>query len=143
VAVQKSRWQVFAAEMGANIPVSGPAASGESCIDSDPYDSSCDHSLVVDEDACAEDGGRGPSVVGTYRSSRESVARKASGFYSEGEFDSSRSAGARSGGGESLESGRSCVSPAYRTSATISSLWRGIADYLALHDIGSMFGCAS
>jgi putative hemolysin len=35
------------------------------------------------------------------------------------------------------------VLPAYRTSATISLLWRGIADYLALHDIGLMFGCAS
>lgn len=135
LAVQKLRWQVFAAEMGANIPVTGPSASGDSCIDSDPYDALCDHLLVVDED-----GGNGPLVVGTYRLLRESVARKASGFYSEGEFDLSRLAGA---GGELLELGRSCVLPAYRTSATISLLWRGIADYLALHDIGLMFGCAS
>jgi putative hemolysin len=111
-------------------------------IDSDPYDALCDHLLVVDEDGCAEDGGRGPLVVGTYRLLRESVARKASGFYSEGEFDLSRLAGAQRGG-ELLELGRSCVLPAYRTSATISLLWRGIADYLALHDIGLMFGCAS
>lgn len=147
LAVQKLRWQVFAAEMGANIPISGPSANGDSCVDSDPYDALCDHLLVVDEDGGAEDGGAEneggpPLVVGTYRLLRESVARKASGFYSEGEFDLSRLAGA-TGGGELLELGRSCVLPAYRTSATISLLWRGIADYLALHDIGLMFGCAS
>ena len=142
LAVQKLRWQVFAAEMGANIPISGPSANGDSCVDSDPYDALCDHLLVVDEDGGVENEGAPPLVVGTYRLLRESVARKASGFYSEGEFDLSRLAGA-TGGGELLELGRSCVLPAYRTSATISLLWRGIADYLALHDIGLMFGCAS
>jgi hypothetical protein len=67
---------------------------------------------VVDEDGCAEDGGRGPLVVGTYRLLRESVARKASGFYSEGEFDLSRLAGARSGAANCSNWGvRACCPP--------------------------------
>jgi putative hemolysin len=39
----------------------------------------CDHLLVIDEDA-PED----TRVVGTYRLLRESVARRAGGFYSAG-----------------------------------------------------------
>jgi putative hemolysin len=35
------------------------------------------------------------------------------------------------------------VLPAYRTSATIQLLWRGIADYIGQHSIGALFGCAS
>ena len=44
---------------------------------------------------------------------------------------------------ELLELGRSCVDPAYRDAGTIQMLWRGIADYLRVHRIGFMFGCAS
>ncbi|MFV4725659.1 GNAT family N-acyltransferase, partial [Mycobacterium tuberculosis] len=47
------------------------------------------------------------------------------------------------GVGELLELGRSCVLPPYRTSQTISLLWRGISQYLAEHRITCMFGCAS
>jgi putative hemolysin len=112
-------------------------------LDADPYDALCDHLLVIDEDqpgTLVADG----AVVGTYRLLRESVARAAQGFYSAGEFDlAPLMAGEGRVGGELLELGRSCVLPAFRTSATISLLWRGIADYIAAHDIGLMFGCAS
>jgi putative hemolysin len=136
-AVQHLRWQVFFDEMGAR------AQGLLDQLDADPYDALCDHLLVIDEDqpgTLVADG----AVVGTYRLLRESIARAAQGFYSAGEFDlAPLMAGEGRVGGELLELGRSCVLPAFRTSATISLLWRGIADYIAAHDIGLMFGCAS
>lgn len=133
-AVQRLRWRVFHEEMGAQ------AVSGLSThLDSDVYDPLCDHLLVVGDD------GDGPEeVVGTYRLLRESVARQSFGFYSAGEFDIDvLERGTGRPAGELLELGRSCVLAPYRTSATIQLLWRGIADYIAQHDIGLMFGCAS
>lgn len=133
-AVQRLRWLVFFEEMG-----SAAAPSGTSHLDTDHYDALCDHLLVVDEVA---DGGE--RVVGTYRLLRESVARRAGGFYSAGEFDlSPLTVGERRPDGELLELGRSCVLAPYRTSATISLLWRAIADYIERHHIGLLFGCAS
>lgn len=133
-AVQHLRWRVFHAEMGAN---------GESILpsqlDCDQYDTLCDHLLVIDESI-----GCSPVVVGTYRLLRESVARSNCGFYSAGEFDIGLlERGPARPRGELLELGRSCVLPPFRTSATIQLLWRGIADYIARHNIGLMFGCAS
>lgn len=132
-AVQRLRWRVFFEEMGA------APADNAAMADADAYDALCDHLLVIDEDTPD-----GEQVVGTYRLLRESVASAHSGFYSAGEFDlCSLTAGAARPAGELLELGRSCVLEHYRTSATISLLWRGIADYIARHSIGLMFGCAS
>lgn len=129
-AVQRLRWQVFHAERGAT-PALGLGT------DRDRYDAICDHLLVIDEDAAP-----GERVVGTYRLLRESVAKGSFGFYSAGEFDLSNLGRDREAG-ELLELGRSCVLAPYRTSATISLLWRGIGDYIARHRIALMFGCAS
>jgi len=144
-AVQRLRWQVFFCEMGAGgdneSHVSDTAQTAAHGYDRDAFDALCDHLLVIDE--AANTGGEG-HVVGTYRLLRESVAAKHGGFYSASEFDlSSLTNAARQDGRELLELGRSCVLPAYRTSATISMLWRGIAEYIATRQIGLMFGCAS
>ena len=132
-AVQRLRWLVFFAEMGA-----GAIATASEQSDRDAYDELCDHLLVIDEGRADE-----PRVVGTYRLLRESVARRHTGFYSAGEFELGPIVATGDDRGELLELGRSCVLPAYRTSATISLLWRGIADYIAQHRIRMMFGCAS
>lgn len=135
VAVQRLRWQVFFAETGAG------ADSSHQSLDQDRFDRLCDHLLVIDETSPGN-----PRTVGTYRLLRESVAQAHGGFYSAGEFDLAplRNAGGGCGtGGELLELGRSCVLPAYRTSATISLLWRGIGEYIARHRIRLLFGCAS
>lgn len=42
-----------------------------------------------------------------------------------------------------VELGRSCIDPAWRSGTVMQLLWRGIADYVELYDIGLMFGCAS
>ncbi|MBU6267922.1 MAG: GNAT family N-acetyltransferase [Sphingomonadales bacterium] len=132
-AVQRLRWLVFFAEMGA-----GDDSRAAEPLDRDAYDALCDHLLVIDESLPGEG-----HVVGTYRLLRESVALRHDGFYSAGEFDLEPMIAGATGEGELLELGRSCVLPAYRTSATISLLWRGIADYIARHRIRLMFGCAS
>lgn len=129
-AAQALRFRVFYEELCA-----GHAVSVDR-IDADDYDAVCDHLLVVDRDTGA--------VVGTYRLLRQVIAEQHRGFYSAQEFDLSPLLAAASGGaGQLLELGRSCVDPAYRTNATISLLWRGIATYLEAHRITHMFGCAS
>ncbi len=126
------RHRVFCEERG--------AASGGRGMEEDAYDRDCDHLIVRDH---ARDGG---PVVGTYRLLREDVAARIGGFYAAGEYDLApllaigRDA---AGGPQLLELGRSCVDTPYRTSATITLLWRAIASYLEAHRIGFMFGCAS
>jgi len=132
-AVQRLRWRVFQEEMGADI--AAPSVG----LDIDAFDTLCDHLLVIDEDAPADE-----AVVGTYRLLRESVAKGAGGFYSSGEFDLTPLSSARADDTrEMLELGRSCVLAPYRTSGTISLLWRGIGEYIAAKNISTMFGCAS
>jgi len=62
------------------------------------------------------------------------------GFYTADEYDISR---LEAYSGEILELGRSCVDARYRTRSTMQLLWRSIAAYVTLHDIGLLFGCAS
>ncbi|MBN9144779.1 MULTISPECIES: GNAT family N-acetyltransferase [unclassified Novosphingobium] len=142
-AVQHLRWRVFFEEMGAAEDMDVDPANAALRCDRDAYDALCDHLLVIDE--ALLDAGAAPAdaVVGTYRLLREKVARAHSGFYSSGEYDLSTLMARDNEGKELLELGRSCVLPQYRTSATISMLWRGIADYIKANQIGLMFGCAS
>jgi putative hemolysin len=132
-AAQALRYQIFYEEMGAR-PSPAMAAARR---DMDDYDQLCDHLLVIDN------GGITPRVVGTYRLLRQDVASTHRGFYSAGEYDLSALIAQAGPGRQLLELGRSCVAPDYRTSATISLLWRGIASYLTVHGIGHLFGCAS
>lgn len=132
-AAQALRYQVFYEEMGAR-PSAGMAAA---CLDVDDHDAVCDHLLVLDHSS------GGTRVVGTYRLLRQDVASAHGGFYSASEYDLGALIAQSAPGRQLLELGRSCVAPAWRTSATISLLWRGIASYLQAHDIGHLFGCAS
>ncbi len=129
---QALRYAIFFDEMGAEPSPEGRAAG----LDIDRYDAACDHLLVIDHDA----GGR---IVGTYRLLRQEIAEAHGGFYSAGEFDLTPLVASARNNGQLLELGRSCVAPPYRTTTTISLLWRGIAAYLQAHRISYMFGCAS
>lgn len=132
-AAQQLRWHVFYEEMGAH-PPSGMSVG----LDCDAYDDVCDHLLVIDDMADQES-----KIVGTYRLLRQDRLLQGQSFYSAQEFDLSDVLGASGAAGQVLELGRSCVLPAYRTSGTIALLWRGIADYVATHNIRLMLGCAS
>ncbi|CAK0778878.1 L-ornithine N(alpha)-acyltransferase [Azospirillaceae bacterium] len=131
-AAQALRYRVFYNEMAAR-PTSEMA---ERQRDFDQYDVICDHLLVIDHNR----GNGSDAVVGTYRLIRRSVAQRVGSFYSSDEYDI-RSLEAYPG--EILELGRSCVDVAYRNRPSMQLLWRGIAAYVARHDIGLMFGCAS
>ena len=132
-AAQALRYRVFYEEMGA----SASAVMAAERRDFDDFDLLCDHLLVIDHDRPARE-----SVVGTYRLLRQQVAARAGGFYSAGEYDLAPLL-ALARPNELLELGRSCVDPDYRTNATIQLLWRGLAGYIAAHDIKYLFGCAS
>jgi putative hemolysin len=79
-------------------------------------------------------------VVGTYRLIRTQAAARAGGFYSADEYELGP---VLAFPGQVIELGRSCVDAAYRKSAVMQLLWRGIAAYVFRHRIGLMFGCAS
>lgn len=136
-AAQRLRYRVFYDEMRARPDL----AMRRVWRDADAYDAWCDHLIVVDHAAAAEE-----AVVGTYRLIDTRAALRAGGFYSAGEYDlTDLLALRRADGGHPnlLELGRSCVAPAYRTSAAIMLLWRGIAAYLDAADVDHLFGCAS
>jgi putative hemolysin len=123
---QKLRYKVFAEEMGAKMP------GREERIDQDRYDRYCDHLLVRDTDT--------NEVVGTYRILSPDQAKKAGGYYSEGEFDLSRLDHLRD---SMVEVGRSCVHPDYRGGGVITLLWAGMAQYMVKNNYDYLIGCAS
>lgn len=123
---QKLRYKVFAEEMGAKMP------SQEERIDQDRYDRYCDHLLVRDTDT--------NEVVGTYRILSPDQAKKAGGYYSEGEFDLSRLDHLRD---SMVEVGRSCVHADYRSGGVITLLWAGMAQYMIKNNYDYLIGCAS
>ncbi len=122
---QRLRYRIFAGEMGANLPTRTPG------IDHDIYDPYCEH-LVVRDTQSGE-------VVGTYRILSPEKARKV-GYYSENEFDLTRLQHLRP---RLVEIGRSCVHPDYRSGATISLLWSGLAEYMIKQGYDYLMGCAS
>lgn len=125
IEAQRLRYRVFAGEMGANLPSRTPG------VDHDIYDPYCRH-LVVRDTQSGE-------IVGTYRILSPENARQI-GYYSENEFDLTRLQHLRS---RLVEIGRSCVHPDYRTGATITLLWAGLAEYMTEGGYDYLMGCAS
>ena len=123
---QRLRYRVFAGEMGARLP------SRIAGVDHDIYDPYCDHLIVRDE--------RSNEVVGTYRILSPQNARRLGGYYSENEFDLTRLQHLR---GKLVEIGRACVHPDYRSGATITLLWAGLARYMIEGRHEHLIGCAS
>ena len=133
-AAQRLRYRVFVEEMGA-------AASAEERADRlerDAFDAHCDHLILIDREKSHDD----PldQVAGVYRLMRGDMAASGPGFYTANEFDL---APIVSYPGQALELGRSCVARDYRGGAAMQLLWMGLAQYVTLHDISIMFGCAS
>jgi putative hemolysin len=81
-------------------------------------------------------------LVGTYRLLRQAVAIANGGFYTASEFDIAPLI-ARKPSLQFLELGRSCVLKPYRTKPVVELLWQGIWNYVRLHDLDVMLGCAS
>lgn len=101
-------------------------------LDADEYDSLCDHLIVRDRST--------RRVVGTYRLLLGSEARRRFGFYAEREFDLKN---IKRLDGELLELGRSCARREYRDKPLIPLMWQAIANYVRIHRVRYLFGCAS
>lgn len=123
---QKLRYRVFAGELGANLQTRTPG------VDRDIYDPYCDHLVVRDENA--------GEIVGTYRILSPENSRRIGGYYAENEFDLTRLQHLRP---QLVEIGRSCVDADYRTGATITLLWAGLARYMLENSYNYLIGCAS
>ena len=126
LAAQKLRWRVFAEELGSRLP------SRTSGVDRDLYDPYCEHLIVRDE----EDG----RIVGNYRILSPEAARRVGCYYSENEFDLTRLTHLMP---RTVELGRSCIDPDYRSGAVISLLWAGLAHYMLSRGHEYLIGCAS
>ncbi|WP_417667899.1 GNAT family N-acetyltransferase [Roseibium sp.] len=137
---QRLRYEVFYEEMSAIADAHTQATRR----DSDPFDTYCDHLLVVDHSALKRNklGRLKPQIVGTYRLLRQDVAEDHGGFYTAGEFDIQSLIDANPGK-RFLELGRSCVLKPYRNKKTVELLWHGIWAYVLQHKIDVMLGCAS
>jgi putative hemolysin len=126
IASQKLRYQIFAEEMGAQL------ASADEGLDRDRFDEHCQHMLIKDTMT--------GEVVGSTRILPGHMAEKTGGFYSEGEFDLS---GLLPLPGRLIEVGRTCIHPNYRKGRALTLLWASMAQYMDIHRIDYMFGCAS
>ena len=125
-AAQRLRHQVFAVEMGANLPSTLPGH------DIDLFDDYCEHLLVRDESS--------DEVIGTYRVLTPTQAKRAGGMYSDLEFDLTRLRALRV---RMVELGRSCVHVDHRTGGVILALWGALAEFMARNQLDTMIGCAS
>lgn len=129
-AVQRLRYHVFYEENGAKATPEIEKARR----DFDEFDDLADHLIV---EIC-EDGV--PEIVGTYRLLRSDMAAQIGRYYTQSEYDISPLINSRM---SLLELGRSCVLEPYRTRPILQMLWQGIAEYISVHNIDLMFGCAS
>lgn len=129
---QSLRFKVFYEEMHATPDL----ISRLKRRDIDPFDTHCDHLLVLDHKD------NKPKVIGTYRLLRQNMAARGCGFYTASEFDIAPMLAAHPAA-RFLELGRSCVLKAYRDKRTVELLWHGIWTYVRRHKIDIMFGCAS
>ncbi len=138
---QRLRYHVFYEEMAA-IP---DALATMSRRDEDPFDSICDHLLVLDHGPAAKVSPwpRRPRVVGTYRILRQDVAELHDGFYTQGEYNISPMLEKSGEDCRFMELGRSCVLKPYRNRRTVELLWQGIWSYAREHGVDAMLGCAS
>jgi putative hemolysin len=101
-------------------------------LEKDEYDAFCEHLIVKDLDS--------EQIVGTYRLLPGDRALQHIGFYSETEFDLT---GFHPYKAKTLELGRSCITPEYRSGKAIQLLWEGIAAYITEFDYQFLVGCAS
>lgn len=98
-------------------------------LEKDEYDAFCEHLIVKDLDS--------EQIVGTYRLLPGDRALQHIGFYSETEFDLT---GFHPYKAKTLELGRSCITPEYRSGKAIQLLWEGIAAYIKSLIISSWLG---
>ena len=123
---QRLRYQVFANEMGARLPVT---MAGH---DIDLFDDYCEHLLVRD--------GQSGEVIGTYRVLTPAQSKRVGGTYTDTEFDLTRLRFMRE---RMVELGRSCVHADHRHGGVILAPWGALFEFMSRNQLDTMIGCAS
>ena len=123
---QRLRYEVFANELGARLPVSLAQH------DVDLFDDYCEHLLVRD--------GETKEVIGTYRVLTPAQAKRVGGTYTDSEFDLTRLRFMRE---RMVELGRSCVRADHRHGGVILALWGALFEFMSRNQLDTMIGCAS
>lgn len=126
-AACRLRFRVFNVELG-----EGLESSYETGLDTDRFDSVCDHLVVEDK--------LSRRVVGTYRMQSGETAARGLGYYSEQEFNLAPYEPLRGG---VLELGRAAIDREHRTPEVLMLLWRGIAQYAHELELRYLLGCSS
>ena len=124
---QRLRFEVFSLEQGKTL-----ASAQQEQIDQDEFDEYCLHLIVVEK--------KSGLIVGTYRMHPGVVASSGIGFYSSREYHID---GLDKIAANTIEVGRSCVSPEYRSGAVVALLWAGIAEVLKRSKLRYLLGCVS
>lgn len=130
-AVQRLRYDVFVAELGAD----GPSIDHEAQRETDRYDPYAKHLILEDLHPNAP-----ARLVGVYRLLDTQDAAKAGQFYSETEFDVTALCQSNS---RVLELGRACLRDDYRGGVALHHIWSGVAAYVLENDYEVLFGVAS
>src|SRR5579862_854456 len=126
-AACRLRFKVFNIELG-----EGLDSSYTTGLDTDRFDSVCEHLLVEDKLT--------RQVVGTYRMQSGGTAARNLGYYSEQEFNLAPYEPLRPG---ILELGRASIDREHRTPEVLMLLWRGIAQYATDIGLRYLLGCSS
>lgn len=119
--VLKLRFDIFTETYGVKMKFSE--------IDFDKLDLLGDHIVLIDQS--------NNKIIGTYRLICSSFSNE---FYSDSEFEIE---GFKNSPGVKVELGRACIHEDYRTGASISLIWRGLAKYVLLTEANYLFGCTS
>ena len=101
--------------------------------DEDEFDAQFHHLIVVEKSS--------GEIVGTYRIQTYEMARSGNGFYSAGEFEIKKLGRFRLI--RSVELGRACISEHHRNGRVLFLLWKGIGQYMQIHQKRFLFGCCS
>jgi putative hemolysin len=127
LAAQRLRFEVFNVEL-----CEGLSESWRTQLDSDRFDSACDH-LIIEHIPTGK-------IVGTYRLQTGAMAAAGHGYYSAQEFDFAPFEPFRA---EIVELGRACVHQDHRRGTVLDMLWRGIAAYARERGARYLIGCSS
>ncbi len=126
-AALRLRYRVFNLELG-----EGLSSSAIEGLDRDAFDEQMAHLLVM-ERATGE-------IAGTYRLQTVDHALAHGGLYTAQEYSlDTQNPYVRLG----VECGRACLAPEHRCMSALLLLWRGMAEFMRLHNKRYLFGCCS
>ena len=121
------RYEVFNIEQG-----KGLTKSQTTGFDIDEFDEHCLQMIAVNKET--------NNPVGTYRVHLGTIASNAKGFYSANEYSIT---GLDKIASATMEVGRTCVLPEFRTGSAVALLWGGISELMLRAKLRYLMGCVS